>query len=106
MFDNPEKELLRLQAELLAEEEDFEEEIEEEYEAQWEEDYEEEEIDPRGWSEGGFTRNMAEVLLEEEAESYRTVYYEEKAPRKRPLGCLFVLLILAFLIGGVLAWMR
>ena len=108
LFDDPEKELRRLQAELLAEEETdeefFEEEEEEFFEDEYEEDWEADDSD-EPYSEGGFTRNMSEVLLEEEADAHRTVYYKEK-PRKRG-GCLiFLLLILAFLIGGWLAWTR
>ena len=105
LFDDPEKELRRLQAELLAEEADEEEFSEEEAFEEAYEEYPEEWDEDAPYTEGGFTRNMSEVLLDEEADSSRTVYYKDKQRKKRP-GCLIFLLLLAFLIGGWLAWTR
>lgn len=130
MFDDPKKELRRLQAELLAEEEPADdlddigellEGYEEEgYEDCFEEDYEEEYGQFQRPSEyrnfaNGYGQAMTEALMAEEADADRVLYRDDyrKAKRKRRKGVrgLIVLAILemaaiVLLVGWWLMWRR
>ena len=110
MFDDPKKELRRLENELLAEEEtdwldddlsdldDLLKDYEEEQEEEVQEEYDR--VDS--------LKDMSDILLEEEADSDRTFYREDyKNARKKKKG-IAGLVVVACLetaaIVGLLAW--
>ena len=113
MFDDPRKELRRLEEQLRAEEEyddDLEgiEKLLEDYE---EEDFsacfrEEEEDDEAFRRPGDYTRTMSEILLEEESEV--TDSKPEKKRKKKKGNGIVGLAVICFLeaaaIVGLLAW--
>lgn len=114
MFDDPNRELNRLQRQLLEEEELdelMEEYGEEDYESLFQEDYEEETREPfyRNYSNGygADIRNFAngyrgEALMDEEEDSvyYKEDYLRDKRKRRRPLKALLVLGILGLLAAA------
>ena len=122
LFDDPKKELRRLEEQLLAEEEDNREEDEleellEEYseDADLEELFEEsyqEESDAYGPQYRNFAndygRAMTEALWEEEQDSDRVVYSDDyeapKKKKKKGIGEVIFLVLLDFVLIGILWW--
>ena len=116
MFDDPRKELRRLEEQLLAEEDydelDGIEELLQDYEEEdfadcFQEETEDDEAFRR--PDGHYTRTMSEILLEEEADADRAYYKEDhkKAKKQKGKGTagLVILCVLeAAAIVGLLAW--
>ena len=117
LFDDPKKELRRLEAELLAEgdaefyDDTMErvDELLEEYEEDYVEELEDTDILRRSDKNRDYRIVMSETLLEEEADSDRAYYREDyrraKRKKKRKTGCLLAVLALdAAIILLVLGW--
>ena len=122
LFDDPKKELRRLQEQLLAEEEEYQEEevleeLLEEYseEADLEElfegDYEEspEAYAPRYRNfANDYGRAMTEALWEEEQDAERVVYSDDyeapKKKKKKGIGEVILLILLDIVLIGILLW--
>ena len=121
LFDDPKKELRRLEEQLLAEEEAYQEETLEELLEEYTEDSELEDLfeesyepEPEAYAPqyknfaNDYGRAMTEALWEEEQDADRVVYSDEyeapKKKKKKGIGEVIFLILLDIVLIGILWW--